>query len=169
VSTGIEVIQTPQGERGYAVAPGLEDLLRSRRLFANVRWQEYVPDDQADRTDVDDLGTAEAASSQLAVDVDKHAILFDIDVPATLEHGVFVANGGDFSFTVPGPAWLIPSSTEGHSHLYVHVNWPWERVLEELVDFTRAGVVEEGYLQVSRKRGFTALRLPWIRKEVTSG
>jgi hypothetical protein len=171
VSTGLEQVETPQGEHAFIVDPGLEDLLRSRRLFANVRWQDYTPDGQADREDVDELSIAEAASSQLALDTEKHAIMFDIDVPATLDGQWFKAQVGDdvFVWSTQGmPAWLIPSSTEGHSHLYVQCNLPWEVVSRILRQFTEAGVVERGYRQVSEKRGFTALRLPWIRKEVVA-
>lgn len=167
-----ELLPEPEGpslEETIAALPaGLADLLRSRRLFTNVRWQDYVEDGEVDRVDIYDLEDAEAASSQLAIDTNQHAIMFDIDVPATLDDGLFRA--GDFTWsTKPAPAWLIPSSTEGHSHLYVHCNLPWSMVLRILKQFAHAGVVEQGYLQVSEKRGFTALRLPWIHKEDTGG
>jgi hypothetical protein len=150
-----------------ALPDGLRDLLESRRLFAEVRWQDYTPDGEADRVDVNDLEDGEAASSQRESDHRYHAILFDIDVPAELVEDGQLFKAGDFEWWVPlsaRGAWLIPSSTEGHSHLYVAVDWPWHRVLWNLRRFTEAGVVEDGYYQVSRKRGFTALRLPWIRK-----
>jgi hypothetical protein len=171
----LETEPTPSLEETIAELPeGLRDLLGSRRLFAHVRWQDYTPDDQVDRIDVTDLEDGEAASSQLSVNHDLHAIMFDIDVPASLERDPvdtrFVA--GDFEWWVPPSArgaWLIPSSTEGHSHLYVHVDWPWHRVEWNLRRFRDAGVVEEGYHKVSAKRGYTSLRLPWIRKGATSG
>lgn len=150
------------------VDPAFRELLSSRRLFTNVRWQEYVQEDQADREDVTDLELAEAASSQHEGDFDRHAIMFDIDVPASLDGEWFKAQVGDdiFAWSTGGhPAWLVPSSTEGHSHLYVYRHMPWEELLVVLRQFARGGVVEPGYARVSEKRGFTALRLPWIRKE----
>lgn len=63
---------------------------------------------------------------------------------------------------------LVPSATPGHSHLYVDVPITWEkyeRLLEALVD---CGIVEPGYLGASKERGFTAVRVPWRPKGVTS-
>lgn len=63
------------------------------------------------------------------------------------------------------PAHLIPSSTPGHSHLYI--DHPvsqiqlWD-ICEAMAD---AGILEQGYFKASRKRGYTAVRLPWIKKE----
>jgi hypothetical protein len=71
-----------------------------------------------------------------------HALLLDLDIPA----------------------YLVPSSTPGHSHLYVdaviHESKYWP-LIEALAD---AGVIEKGYADVSKKRGFTTLRLPWAKK-----
>ena len=165
------------GDTGRMVVeanPGLEALLRSRRLFTNVRWQDYASAGESDRDDVDDLSQAEAASSQRADDHSRHAIMFDIDLPAriTMEDGLVVDKGDGHSFVWPFLAWnlgirswLIPSSTEGHSHLYVDCDLLWDDVLRILRQFERAGVVELGYLLASEKRGFTALRLPWIQKD----
>jgi hypothetical protein len=158
---------------------GLLDLLRSRRLFTNVRWQDYTPSDRPDREDIDNLGQAEAASSQSAVDHNTHALMLDIDHDARLEQeegfdvlnviGIPGPDGRSRNFRYPLPhnrgAWLIPSTQENHYHLYVDVAWPWPTIGMILIDLTRAGVIEEGYAQVSHKRGFTALRLPWIAKE----
>lgn len=62
------------------------------------------------------------------------------------------------------PIRVVESSTPGHSHLYIDVAMTWvkyEALLQALVD---AGLVEIGYLKVSRFRGGTHLRLPWVRK-----
>lgn len=62
------------------------------------------------------------------------------------------------------PARLIPSSTPGHSHLYIDhpvpesMYWP---LLHALAD---AGIVEQGYVDASEARGYTSVRLPWVRK-----
>lgn len=73
----------------------------------------------------------------------RHKVLLDIDVPAQ----------------------LVPSSTPGHSHLYIDkelTERQW-RVLIEALDY--AGIIEPGYANASLQRGYTALRLPWVRKD----
>ncbi len=58
----------------------------------------------------------------------------------------------------------LHSTTPGHYHLYIDVPMTWEkyeRLLEAMVD---CGIVEEGYLEASRIRRATFLRLPWVGK-----
>lgn len=62
------------------------------------------------------------------------------------------------------PAWCIPSSTDGHSHLYIshQLQWPqYEKLLRVLAEI---GLIEEGYKDASIKRKATFLRLPWVKK-----
>jgi hypothetical protein len=64
-------------------------------------------------------------------------------------------------------AYLVPSTTEGHGHLYIDVpggvaHDDYMALLELL---GRIGIIEPGYADVSIKRGHTDLRLPWIKKE----
>lgn len=73
-----------------------------------------------------------------------HAVLLDLDVPA----------------------WLIPSSTEGHSHLYIDVACTEEDYFNLLDALNRCGVIEHGYAVASKKKGGTYLRLPWVKKEL---
>lgn len=65
------------------------------------------------------------------------------------------------------PAHLVPSHTEGHSHLYIDVpgGVAHSDYMELLELLGRIGVIEPGYAEVSRKRGHTDLRLPWVAKE----
>lgn len=63
------------------------------------------------------------------------------------------------------PAMLIPSTTPGHSHLYVDVEISWERYAALLLALAEAGVIERGYADASLARGFTSVRLPWVKKE----
>ena len=65
------------------------------------------------------------------------------------------------------PAWLIPSSTPGHSHLYVDVSIREDAYFQLLDALANAGVIQRGYADASKRRGGTALRLPWIKKETT--
>jgi len=63
------------------------------------------------------------------------------------------------------PAQLISSSTEGHFHLYVDKEIPdaaWQALMYALA---AAGLIEPGYMRASISRGFTAVRLPWVKKE----
>lgn len=74
----------------------------------------------------------------------RHALLLDLDIPAT----------------------LVPSSTEGHNHLYIDVpdGIPEDKWLVLIRALADAGVIEEGYAQASIERGYTALRLPGVTK-----
>jgi hypothetical protein len=62
------------------------------------------------------------------------------------------------------PAFVIPSTTPGHGHLYVDKAMTWETyqtLLNQLVDLE---VLEPGYVGASEERGWTCVRLPWVRK-----
>lgn len=66
------------------------------------------------------------------------------------------------------PMHIIPSTTEGHGHLYIDKEltwWEYKRLLEVLAD---CGIIERGYLNVSIAREHTAVRLPWIKKAAQS-
>lgn len=71
-----------------------------------------------------------------------HTPLLDIDVPAA----------------------LVPSSTPGHSHLYIDRPMTWQTYAQLLHALCDAGIIEPGYLRASLDRGHTALRTPWTRK-----
>jgi len=60
---------------------------------------------------------------------------------------------------------VVESSTAGHSHLYVDLAMPWEDVVKLLEVMAEVGLVEPGYVNASKARGYTAVRLPWITKE----
>ena len=65
------------------------------------------------------------------------------------------------------PAYLVPSSTPGNSHLYIDKKVPWKKYLALLDAMADAGLVEPGYVGASKARGFTAARLPWVKKDET--
>lgn len=93
-----------------------------------------------------DLAESNTISSEIARDIPsvggRHTVMLDIDVPAV----------------------LVPSSTPGHSHLYIDAAMEWP-VLEALLKaLANAGVIEPGYAGASISRGATFLRLPWVRK-----
>jgi len=62
------------------------------------------------------------------------------------------------------PAHLVPSSTPGHFHLYVDAAVDWDRYLVLLDALCSAGLVEPGFVASARRRGFSLLRLPGVRK-----
>lgn len=62
------------------------------------------------------------------------------------------------------PATLVPSSTPGHSHLYLDVDVTWAQYMMLLAALAAAGIIEQGYVKTSIQRGYTCVRLPWIRK-----
>lgn len=123
----------------------VRDLLPRLVLFRNVRWQDYEAG-MPDRESTLDLESAEASSSELWDKPGVHYALLDLDVPA----------------------YLVPSSTEGHSHLYIEHEMSWEKYEALLVALGDAGILESGYVSVSRERKFTALRLPWVKKSVAA-
>ena len=62
------------------------------------------------------------------------------------------------------PAILLDSTTPGHHHLYIDFEMTWskyERLLDVMAD---VGLLEQGYVDACKERGFSAVRLPWIKK-----
>lgn len=122
-------------------------LLSNLRMFKVTQWDEdsSVTYSQEQRQPASILDANVATSLRedgSPIDPQQHALLLDLDVPA----------------------YLVPSSTPGHSHLYVDVKIDEDvyfRLLDCLAD---AGVIQRGYANSSKHRGGTALRLPWVRK-----
>jgi hypothetical protein len=65
------------------------------------------------------------------------------------------------------PAYLVPSSSMDHYHLYLDVpgGIAHEDYMELLALLGRLKIIETGYAEVSVKRGHSDLRLPWVTKE----
>jgi hypothetical protein len=62
------------------------------------------------------------------------------------------------------PAALIPSSTPGHSHLYIDKPLTWDQYENLLWALVDCGIIESGYASASVARGYTSARLPWVKK-----
>lgn len=62
------------------------------------------------------------------------------------------------------PAQLVPSSTPGHFHLYLDVEVEHENYMLLLRTLALCGIIEPGYASASQERGYTAVRLPWVKK-----
>lgn len=100
-----------------------------------------------DRVEADLPGGANLVSSKLSDPMwgssgTRHAVLLDLDVPA----------------------YLVPSTRAGHSHLYIDVAVPEDRYFNLLDALAECGVIENGYASASKKKGGTFLRLPWVKK-----
>lgn len=118
-------------------------LLHRLTTFKVLTWGQdsSAPDLSHDREEVE-LDRADVVSS-LRPD-GKHTLVIDLD----------------------HQAWLVPSTTEGHYHLYVDVPdgieedkyWPL------MLALSQAGVIQTGYYRASKQRGHTDVRLPWVVK-----
>jgi len=60
---------------------------------------------------------------------------------------------------------VLPSSTEGHHHLYIDKEMTWEHYEKLLTVLAEVGIIERGYANASKSRKHSAVRLPWIKKE----
>ena len=99
------------------------------------------PDDYKSTDDLEEANVSLSLVKTLS-SARRHKVLLDIDHPAQ----------------------LIPSSTEGHFHLYIDVEIDEEPYFAMLDALAKARVIQDGFALASRDRGFTALRLPWIKK-----
>lgn len=63
------------------------------------------------------------------------------------------------------PAYVVPSSTPGHVHLYIEKGMPWEAYSKLLIALADAHIIQEGYLEACLARRMTFVRLPWVSKE----
>lgn len=62
------------------------------------------------------------------------------------------------------PIRVAPSTTEGHFHLFIDYPLAWENFLKLLKVLSDTGLIEAGYYNASLERGYTAVRLPWVKK-----
>ena len=67
------------------------------------------------------------------------------------------------------PHRLVPSTTEGHSHLYIDVAVPWDKYVRLLEAMADAGILEHGYVSASIDKGATMVRLPGQLKPLAVG
>lgn len=91
-----------------------------------------------------DVAEADIISSKIASSP-KHTIMLDLDITAK----------------------LVPSSTPGHTHLYIDAPVSWDAYCRLLDSLEECGVLEPGYVGASKARGYTALRLPWVKKDAS--
>jgi hypothetical protein len=109
-------------------------------LYKNIQWRDEYAVTGWTRTPANH-SDAQVVSSEI-YDTDRHAPVLDIDVPA----------------------YLVPSSTPGHSHLYIDVSMSWRTYKKLLRAMVKAGILEKGYVKASIRRRHTAVRVPWLKK-----
>lgn len=113
-------------------------LWRSRQALTEEGY--YSPDGVEIREPANDV-TANLVGSLTTTGL--HAPALDIDVPSR----------------------LIPSSTEGHWHLYMDVEMPWWRYRLLLFVLYKVGIIERGFYKMSVYRGQSFLRYPGVTKQ----
>lgn len=111
-----------------------------RFLYKDIQWQDEYGVRGWSRNPAN-YGDAEVVSSEIAGGL--HCPVLDIDIPA----------------------FLVPSSTPGHSHLYIDHPMTWRKYKRLLRALARSGIVEKGYVQASIRRRHTAVRVPWRKKD----
>lgn len=57
-----------------------------------------------------------------------------------------------------------PSTTPGHGHLYLNQAMSFEAMTEILDVLAKHGVVQSGFRDATKQRGWAAVRTPWTRK-----
>lgn len=84
-------------------------------------------------------------TSSLALD-GKHYPVLDLDIP----HALF------------------PSTTPGHTHLYLDIPLEWDDYVEVLDVLAKHGIIQKGFAEWSKKRGASFVRTPWTGKTGTA-
>lgn len=110
-------------------------------LYGSRNWTRAMASNTVDDADPDDANLV--TSRYKGEGIETHALLIDLDI----EHV------------------YVPSSTEGHGHLYVKTTMgrgQWQSLMAALC---KAGVISDGYYSASINRGFSSLRPPWVKKE----
>lgn len=144
-------------QRRLAALPqGMASLLRRLRTY-DVVWQfPFVPTENEEY---------EVGIDREAVDLDQaNVVSSEIKQPPLLEE--IYGRTHVVAIDLDIPAYLIPSTTPGHGHLYIDVpgGIRHEDYMELLDVLAKCKIIEPGYADVSKKRGHTDLRLPWVKK-----
>ena len=141
------------GDKITAAPPRLDELSAYQHRYYQVDFrpgQDSSEPDQPVSRPIVELENAQTWSSEL-VDSEGnrtgyHTVMLDIDHPVR----------------------LVPSSTEGHYHLYIDHPIKEQVYFDLLRTMALAGVIEWGYYEASRARGGTHLRLPWVKKDLAA-
>jgi len=151
------------------VPPFEEILAGGRQAYI---WDGKNSYDQADKHVelTTDLSRANLWCSRASLAPRYHMPVFDVDVPREQ-----VEERVNKAFPVGDITW-VPSTTEGHHHVYVDgILMEFTEYFEILMELAsrkeleapggpRAAVVEPGYFKVSRRRGGSFVRMPHVKK-----
>lgn len=110
---------------------------KSDLSWKHKSWEEAL------KNPVEECSIADANLILSEVAPDTHTVMLDLDIEAQ----------------------LIPSTTPGHSHLYIDRQLSWEQYKTLLTALAEAGIISNGYKEASFAKGATALRVPWVKKE----
>lgn len=106
--------------------------------------KELVSDgyDSEERTEECQQLESNLVGSKTNVD-DTHLLVLDLDFPCI----------------------LVPSSTNGHFHLYLQKPMPWPKAKKLLVAMQEADLLEPMWVSQCLDEGMTSVRPPWAKKE----
>lgn len=68
------------------------------------------------------------------------------------------------AFDLSVPATVLPSSTHGHSHVYLGAEMPWSDYLKLCKALAKVGLLEKGYVRAAKRRKMTMLFKPGLTK-----
>lgn len=94
-------------------------------------------------TRVNTVEEATLVSSEMDENTEIHLPVLDIDFPCE----------------------LLDSSTDGHHHLYLNRPMEWRKYKRLLRALWKAGIIEDGYYKLAKKRKKTCVRAPDVLKE----
>ncbi len=109
--------------------------------ITDLNIPDGYPDDGKDYEFVPE-DQANVVTSKVKGSNNLHAPVLDIDIPHR----------------------LVPSSTPGHSHLYLDVVITKEKYFRLLKVLADCGIIEDGYFNCSEARGFTSVRKEGVVK-----
>lgn len=150
-----------QGQQSYLITHDESDTVET--LNYHTPLPEFVFDSYFSMANTNDYDVQAHKDMYPAVELgDCHTVTsLQLSIPDAPEpQGGFHKPVLDIDF----PAALLPSSTEGHYHLYLDKEVIWDDYVDLLKALAKCGIIEQGYANASIERGHTAVRLPWVMK-----
>lgn len=71
---------------------------------------------------------------------------------------------GKVKIMLTSPHTYVPSTTTGHGHLVITADKPKHEFVQIMSLLNLAGVIERGYLYFTVAKGYSAIRIPGIKK-----
>jgi hypothetical protein len=130
------------------------------RLWIIAPMNESLPKRQFRYKDLDDADYM-AESNFNSPGVEVHEDNANVIASATDQPGVHMPV---IDFDVP--ARLVPSSTPGHSHLYIDVPMSFDQMVAVLEALLHDPGIPEGYVKATKARGL--VRKPGVKKAVAA-